>query len=39
MLVVMKLKNMDWSLIGTSQNEKKCIDSHSKFVLGTQYIM
>jgi hypothetical protein len=30
---------MDCHLTRTSQNEKNYIDSHSKFVIKTQYIM
>jgi hypothetical protein len=35
------LKSKIWTghLVGTSQNTKNYIDSHSKFVIGIQYIM
>jgi len=36
---LLKSKNMDCSFDGTSQNAKKIIDSHSKFVIGIQYMM
>jgi hypothetical protein len=42
LLIVMDFWNQKiWTscLIGPSQNEKLYIDSHSKFVIGTQYMM
>jgi hypothetical protein len=42
LLVVMNFSNQKvWigRLIGPSQNEKKNIDSHFKFVIGIQYMM
>ncbi len=35
---LLKLKNMDWSFDQDIMNEKNYIDSHSKFVIGTQYM-
>jgi len=36
---LLKLKKWIGHLIGTSQNEKNNIDSHSKFFIGIQYMI